>query len=101
MKTIPGLLIACALFVGLVAAKKPNALPTVINTKTCTYSEGCTACIDVCKTDAIKKVKVDGKIVLVVDPALCEGEGDCIDVCPPGSMTKSKPPKVESAKAAK
>jgi ferredoxin len=44
--------------------------------------EGCTACIDVCSTRAIRS---DGDHV-AVDPHLCMGCGACATVCPSGAM---------------
>ena len=44
--------------------------------------EGCTACIDICSTQAISP---DGDHVKV-DPHLCMGCGACATVCPSGAM---------------
>ncbi len=48
---------------------------------------GCTACIDVCSTEAIVS---DGDHVRV-DPHLCMGCGACATVCPSGAMTYQYP----------
>ena len=48
---------------------------------------GCTACIDVCSTAAIRS---DGDRVLV-EPHLCMGCGGCATVCPSGAMTYAYP----------
>ncbi len=49
--------------------------------------EGCSACIDVCSTDAIAP---DGDGVRV-EPYLCMGCGACATVCPSGAMTYAYP----------
>jgi len=48
---------------------------------------GCTQCIDVCSTAAIR---ADGDHVLV-EPQLCMGCGACATVCPSGAMSYSFP----------
>ena len=48
---------------------------------------GCTACIDVCSTQAIR---ADGDGV-AVEPHLCMGCGACATVCPSGAMTYAYP----------
>lgn len=48
---------------------------------------GCTACIDVCSTGAIRST---GSAV-AVDPHLCMGCGGCATVCPTGAMTHLYP----------
>ena len=49
--------------------------------------EGCTQCIDVCSTAAIR---ADGDHV-VVEPHLCMGCGACATVCPSGAMSYAYP----------
>ncbi len=49
--------------------------------------EGCTACIEICSTAAIR---ADGDRVQV-DPHLCMGCGACATVCPSGAMTYQYP----------
>ncbi|HET7032761.1 MAG TPA: 4Fe-4S binding protein, partial [Casimicrobiaceae bacterium] len=49
---------------------------------------GCTQCIDVCSTAAIRP---DGDGV-VVEPQLCMGCGACATVCPSGAMSYGYPP---------
>jgi len=49
--------------------------------------EGCSQCIDVCSTGAIRP---DGDQV-VVEPHLCMGCGACATVCPSGAMTYAYP----------
>jgi ferredoxin len=49
---------------------------------------GCTQCIDVCSTEAIR---ADGDHVSV-EPHLCLGCGACATVCPSGAMTHAFPP---------
>ncbi len=48
---------------------------------------GCTQCIDVCSTEAIR---ADGDGVFV-EPQLCMGCGACATVCPSGAMTYGYP----------
>jgi ferredoxin len=48
---------------------------------------GCTRCLDVCSTGAIRE---DGDHVKV-DPHLCAGCGGCATVCPSGAMTYAYP----------
>ncbi len=48
---------------------------------------GCTQCIDVCSTQAIRSL---GDIV-AVDPHLCMGCGACATVCPSGAMSYQYP----------
>jgi ferredoxin len=48
---------------------------------------GCTRCLDVCSTSAIR---ADGDHVKV-DPHLCAGCGGCATVCPSGAMTYAYP----------
>src|SRR5213078_3314402 len=49
--------------------------------------EGCTQCIDVCSTAAIR---ADGDHV-AVEPHLCMGCGACATVCPSGAMAYAYP----------
>jgi len=49
--------------------------------------EGCSQCIDVCSTGAIR---ADGDHV-VVEPHLCMGCGACATVCPSGAMSYAYP----------
>jgi len=49
--------------------------------------QGCSACIDVCSTGAIR---ADGDGV-AVEPHLCMGCGGCATVCPSGAMTYQYP----------
>jgi len=48
---------------------------------------GCTRCLDVCSTGAIR---ADGDHIKV-DPHLCAGCGGCATVCPSGAMTYAYP----------
>jgi len=52
---------------------------------------GCTQCIDVCSTEAIR---ADGDHV-AVEPHLCMGCGACATVCPSGAMSYAYPPVTE------
>ena len=61
--------------------------------KICAHSRneivGCTQCIDVCSTAAIRGDRENGRIV--VDPHLCMGCGACATVCPSGAMSYAYP----------
>lgn len=61
------------------------------NRAVCAHSRselaGCTRCIDVCATSAIRS---DGEGI-TVDPFLCQGCGSCATVCPSGAMTYAFP----------
>jgi ferredoxin len=78
----------------LVAAKLPELVGEFEKPKFFRYKEricahsrsgisGCTRCIDVCSTGAIR---ADGDHVKV-EPHLCAGCGGCATVCPSGAMT--------------
>jgi ferredoxin len=69
--------------------------------KLCAHSRnqqiGCTACIDVCSTRAIRSDAVlKGKVAgqgggVVVEPHLCVGCGACTTVCPSGALAYAYP----------
>lgn len=52
---------------------------------------GCSACIDVCSTAAIRSAFTDGRGRVEVDPNLCMGCGACSTVCPSGAMRYAYP----------
>jgi ferredoxin len=52
---------------------------------------GCSACIDVCSTQAIQSVFKDGQGKVDVNPNLCMGCGACATVCPSGAMRYNYP----------
>ncbi|MEY3095503.1 MAG: 4Fe-4S binding protein [Burkholderiaceae bacterium] len=52
---------------------------------------GCSACLDVCSTAAIRSVFTDGRGRVEVDPNLCMGCGACATVCPSGAMRYAYP----------
>ncbi|MCK2087233.1 4Fe-4S binding protein [Thauera aromatica] len=52
---------------------------------------GCTNCIDVCATEAIR---ADGDVI-ALDPYLCKGCGTCTTVCPSGALGFQYPPVAE------
>ncbi len=77
--------------------------------KLCAHSrnelQGCTACIDVCSTrairsDASKKGKAKGELSggVIVEPYLCVGCGACSTVCPSGAMGFAYPGTVDQGK---
>ncbi|WP_421231601.1 4Fe-4S dicluster domain-containing protein [Aeromonas sp. 603079] len=48
---------------------------------------GCSRCLDVCPTDALKPIK--GRIQ--IDPHLCQGFGSCASACPTGAIAYHQP----------
>ncbi len=48
---------------------------------------GCSRCLDVCPTDALKPV--NGRIQ--IDPHLCQGFGSCTSACPTGAIAYHQP----------
>lgn len=52
---------------------------------------GCTACIDICSTQAISSHWHDGKGRIEVAPNLCMGCGACTTVCPSGAISYGYP----------
>lgn len=52
---------------------------------------GCSACIDICSTEAIRSVWRDGKGRVEVTPNLCMGCGACTTVCPTGAISYAYP----------
>lgn len=48
---------------------------------------GCSRCLDVCPTDALKPV--NGRIQ--IDPHLCQGFGSCASACPTGAIAYHQP----------
>ncbi|MEC3764738.1 4Fe-4S binding protein [Cupriavidus sp. SS-3] len=52
---------------------------------------GCTACIDICSTQAITSRWHDGKGRIEVTPNLCMGCGACTTVCPSGAISYGYP----------
>ncbi|MGO4303050.1 4Fe-4S dicluster domain-containing protein [Cupriavidus sp. RAF12] len=52
---------------------------------------GCTACIDICSTQAIRSQWHDGKGRIEVTPNLCMGCGACTTVCPSGAISYGYP----------
>jgi ferredoxin len=77
--------------------------------KLCAHSRneqvGCTACIDVCSTrairsDASRRGKQKGDVAggVIVEPFLCVGCGACSTVCPSGAMGFAYPGTVDQGK---
>ena len=77
--------------------------------KLCAHSRneqtGCTACIDVCSTQAIRsdasrKGKTKGELAggVIVEPHLCVGCGACSTVCPSGAMAFAYPGTVDQGR---
>ncbi len=52
---------------------------------------GCSSCIDVCSTQAIRSVFAKGRGHVEVNPNLCLGCGACATVCPSGAMRYAFP----------
>lgn len=52
---------------------------------------GCTACIDICSTEAIRSQWHDGRGRIEVTPNLCMGCGACTTVCPTGAISYAYP----------
>jgi Ni,Fe-hydrogenase III small subunit/formate hydrogenlyase subunit 6/NADH:ubiquinone oxidoreductase subunit I len=50
---------------------------------------GCTACVDVCPTDAISILKIDDKGNVRLDLGNCVACGMCVDVCPTGALANN------------
>ncbi|UNU86965.1 4Fe-4S dicluster domain-containing protein [Aeromonas dhakensis] len=48
---------------------------------------GCSRCLDVCPTDALKPI--NGRIQ--IDPHLCQGFGSCASACPAGAIAYHQP----------
>lgn len=48
---------------------------------------GCSRCLDVCPTDALKPI--NGRIQ--IDPHLCQGFGSCTSACPTGAIAYHQP----------
>lgn len=48
---------------------------------------GCSRCLDVCPTDALKPI--NGRIQ--IDPHLCQGFGSCATACPTGAISYHQP----------
>lgn len=65
------------------------------NEKICAHGRngqvGCSACLDICSTQAITSVFNQGKGSVSVDPNLCMGCGACATVCPSGAMRYNFP----------
>ena len=77
--------------------------------KICAHSRneriGCSACIDVCSTSAIRsdasrkgKTKGQPSGGVIVDPHLCVGCGACATVCPSGAMSFAYPGTVDQGR---
>ncbi len=52
-------------------------------------STGCTACVDVCPTDAISVFKIEETGHIKLDLGLCIGCGYCVDACPTGTIANN------------
>lgn len=84
----------------LAAAKLPQLIGEFDKPKFFAYREkicahgrsgisGCTQCVDVCSTGAIRSVLKENRVE--VEPHLCMGCGGCATVCPSGAMTYAYP----------
>ncbi len=52
-------------------------------------STGCTACVDVCPTDAISVFKIEESGHIKLDLGLCISCGYCVDACPTGTIANN------------
>ena len=50
--------------------------------------EGCATCMGTCTSSAIVMEEIDGSLVAVVVPELCNECGDCIEFCMRGLIKK-------------
>ncbi len=62
-----------------------------LDPETCAFTArgvpGCSRCLDVCPTDALKPI--NGRIQ--IDPHLCQGFGSCASACPTGAIAYHQP----------
>ncbi|MGY4088397.1 4Fe-4S dicluster domain-containing protein [Aeromonas hydrophila] len=62
-----------------------------LNPEACAFTArgvpGCSRCLDVCPTDALKPI--NGRIQ--IDPHLCQGFGSCASACPTGAIGYHQP----------
>ncbi len=62
-----------------------------LDPETCAFTArgvpGCSRCLDVCPTDALKPI--NGRIQ--IDPHLCQGFGSCTSACPTGAIAYHQP----------
>ncbi|WP_368231271.1 4Fe-4S binding protein [Aeromonas sp. s3] len=62
-----------------------------LDTEACAFTArgvpGCSRCLDVCPTDALKPI--NGRIQ--IDPHLCQGFGSCASACPTGAIAYHQP----------
>ncbi|MFZ3405466.1 4Fe-4S binding protein [Aeromonas salmonicida] len=62
-----------------------------LDPETCAFTArgvpGCSRCLDVCPTDALKPI--NGRIQ--IDPHLCQGFGSCATACPTGAIAYHQP----------
>lgn len=64
-------------------AEGVRGLPMLTDTP---CQSGCSACVEVCPTDAISVFKIDDKNNVRLDLGSCIGCGYCVDVCPTGTI---------------
>ncbi len=64
-------------------AEGVRGLPMLTDTP---CQSGCSACVEVCPTDAISVFKIDDKNNVRLDLGACIGCGYCVDVCPTGTI---------------
>ena len=64
-------------------AEGVRGLPMLTDTP---CQSGCSACVEVCPTDAISVIKIDDKNNVRLDLGSCIGCGYCVDVCPTGTI---------------
>lgn len=64
-------------------AEGVRGLPMLTDTP---CQSGCSACVEVCPTDAISVFKIDDQNNVRLDLGACIGCGYCVDVCPTGTI---------------
>ncbi len=64
-------------------AEGVRGLPMLTDTP---CQSGCSACVEICPTEAISVFKIDDKNNVRLDLGSCIGCGYCVDVCPTGTI---------------
>ena len=66
-----------------------RGLPTVSGSP-CASTEGCTACTEVCPTQAIKISPGEKAILVALDRGLCIACNGCVEACPTGTIAADR-----------